>query len=184
MLTVKVNEQISSFVKFQAPRFDIGGMSNLGQNDLNKASRLDFQYTGLYGESAWYQQRYGSLTKLSSLLDYKYETFTNTGKGDEGEDDSLIINGEARKVDIKTSHVIDPDRIRSLNLIVPMRELHKDMIYISAFTVGPERTNVEKVLFAGWVFNEDIKDRFHYDESKFAVKVKDLRPISTLLKVL
>lgn len=183
MEIIPVSEKMSEFVAEQAPRFDLGGYSNLKKADLNKSSRLGFQFTGLFGETAWYMYRHGSFKRLKELLDFKFNHYTNTGKGDDGQDDTLIYNGKQRLVDIKSTHITDISQIRSLNLVIPPRELHSNMIYVAAYTVGPEKTNrekVDKVVLAGWCLNEDVKERWGYDPAKFAVKVRDLNPMDTL----
>lgn len=187
MEIVTVTDRMSKFVSEQAPRFDLGGFSNLKKADLNKSTRLGFQYTGLYGETAWYMYRYGGFSKLKELLDFKYQNYTDTGKGDDGEDDSILYRGQPRLIDIKSSHITDMTQIKTLNLVIPPRELHENMIYVAAYTIGKDRhdrTQVDKVVLAGWCLNEDIKDRWGYDPAKFAVKTRDLQPMNTLRTVL
>lgn len=187
MEIIPVSEKMSQFVASQAPRFDLGGFSNLKKADLNKSSRLGFQFTGLYGETAWYMYRYGSFKKLKALLDFKYDNYTKTGKGDDGEDDSFEFEGSRRLIDIKSTHVTDFSQVRTLNLVIPPRELHDNMIYIAAYTIGPDKGNrekVEQVVLAGWCLNEEVTERWGYDPAKYAVKVKNLHPMSELNKAL
>jgi len=187
MEIIPVTEKLTKFVASQAPRFDLGGFSNLKKADLGKSSRLGFQYTGLYGESAWYIYRYASLRKLKDLLDYKFDNYTKTGKGDGGEDDNLRFEGHDRLVDIKSSHITDFSQVRSLNLVIPPRELHENMIYVAAYTLGTDKTNREKVdqvILAGWCLNEEVTDRWGYDPAKYAVQVNKLHPMHELNKAL
>lgn len=187
MEIITVTDKMSEFVASQAPRFDLGGYSNLKKNDLSKSSRLGYQFTGLFGETAWYMYRYGSEQRLKALLDYKYDNYTKTGKGDGGEDDSILFKGQQRLLDIKSSHVTDFSQIKTLNLVIPPRELHENMIYVAAYTIGPDKSNresVNQVVLAGWCMNEEVTERWHYDSAKFAVKVKNLHPMSELTKTL
>lgn len=182
ILVTSVHKQL---VEEYAPRQTFGGYSNLKTNDLNKASRKDFNVTGLYGESALYQYRYGSIEKLTNLLDKKNENFKNTGRGDDGFDDEVMYEGQNRFIDIKTSHVDSFDKIKNLNLVIPQRELHQNMIYIAAFTIGSDKADrfaVDRVILSGWCLTEDIKDRWYYDANKFAVKIPNLRPMEDLDK--
>ena len=64
MEEVEITKEHQDFVVPYAKGRDLGGFSNLGKNDLQKSTRLDFQYTGLYGELAWYLFRYGNYEKL------------------------------------------------------------------------------------------------------------------------
>ncbi len=182
MKIIDINKEHISFVESQAPRLDIGGFSNLATNDLSKASRLEYQYTGLYGELAWYLYRYKDHKKLKELLDYKYENCRKNGIGDSGFDDSISSNDKTRFVDIKTSHVKSIEKIPYLNLVIPQREYHENMIYVCAFSIGENRKEVNKVAIAGWCINEDIKERWKYDTNKYCVKVNDLRPLIKIEK--
>src|SRR5271163_661067 len=135
MITIKVDPQYDAIITKYANHFTLGGFSNLGKSDLSKASRNSFQKTGLYGEVYWALHRYGSIEKLQKLLDKKVEVLvplfgTSESRGDEGEDDSITSNGKTRLVDIKTSHSENKERIEHLNLIVPEREYHKNMVYV------------------------------------------------------
>jgi hypothetical protein len=178
---IKVNvEKHMNFIREYAEKQNIGGFSNLRKADLAKASRYDYQITGLSGEVAWYLARHGSIDKLKELLDFKYDTLRPAKKGDGGFDDSIIINGLDRKIDIKTSFVEDEMRIKKLNLVVSPRELHEDMVYIAGFSVGKTRDNPEYVCLAGWCFNEDVKDKWGYDPGKFCVKLKNLYTLDSL----
>ena len=71
MISIALNQEHIKFIEGRAPSLDIGGFSNLKKNDLSKASRLDYQYTGLYGELAWYMYRYGNYEKFKNILDFK-----------------------------------------------------------------------------------------------------------------
>jgi|ERR1700722_1044356 len=182
MKEIKISNEHFKFIENQAPKLDIGGFSNLDRKDLTKASRLDYQYTGLYGELAWYMHRYNSFDKLSNLLDYKFEVCRKNNIGDSGYDDSITHNEKTRFVDIKTTHIDDEKRIKYLNLVIPPRELHEQMIYICAFSIGKDRKNVDKVILAGWEINECITDRWKYDSNKYCVSVPRLRPMKELEK--
>lgn len=186
MEIIEITTEMSDFVAQQAPRLDLGGFSNLKKADLSKSSRLGFQYTGLYGEVAWYCYRYGGFDRLSKLLDEKQLHHAKTGKGDDGHDDSIMFKNKQRLIDIKSSHCTDFSQIMQLNLVIPPRELHDNMIYVAAYTIGPDKQNredVKRVVLAGWCFNEEVKDRWYYDSAKFAVKVKNLHPMSELINV-
>lgn len=182
MIEIKLNKEHLDFIKSKAPSLDIGGFSNLKKNDLAKATRHDFQITGLAGEAMWFLYRYNSLDKFKAVLDYKFATCRKNNVGDSGFDDCITYNKITKLVDIKTSHVSDEQKIQYLNLIIPPREYHKNMIYICAFTIGPDRTNINTVIFPGWCFTEDISKKWSYDNSKWCVPVKDLRDIKKLDK--
>ena len=179
-----ITSEHRDFVARYAPGQDIGGFSNLSKNDLSKASRLDFQYTGIYGELAWYLYRYGNLDKLQNLLEQKFRELRPQRKGDDGLDDIVTHNGKTRNIDIKSSYVPNVDKIQYLNLVVPEREYHPDMIYVGAFTVGSDRRNIDQVMLAGWCANEHITRRWKVDPKKFCVSVQDLRDLSVLKKIL
>lgn len=184
MIVVQVDDELQTLVSEQAPRFNIGGMSNLNSTDLAKADRGDFQYTGLYGEAAWFRHRYGAdgLAMLRRQLDFKYENYTNTGKGDNGEDDRITFRGTPRFLDVKTTHIKSVSDVARMNLVVAPREMHPNMVYVAAFAVGPNRQNATEVVIAGWCLNEDLKDKFFLDPVKFAMKVPKLTPIENLSK--
>lgn len=182
MVKIKITQDIKDFVAKFAEKQNIGGFSNLKKFDLNKASRLDFQYTGLYGEAAWYLWRHGSIDKLETLLLEKETEFKNTKKGDNGLDAIINFNGVDKQVDIKSSYVDKEEKINTLNLVVPEREYHDDQIYVGAFTIGKSRKDIDEVVLKGWCLTEDIKDRWHYDRSKYAVKSKDLKDMDLLKK--
>jgi hypothetical protein len=184
MIEIKINEDLINLTEKYAIQQDIGGYSNLATIDLAKATRLDYQYTALYGEGAWYLYRYQSLEKLGKLLDYKFETLRPTRKGDDGYDDKIIHNSKTRLVDVKTSHVTDEKKIPRLNLVIPEREFHKDMIYVCAFSIGKTRREIEKVILAGWCANEYVTKRWPYDPNKYCVPVEDLRNLDILKKIL
>lgn len=187
MEVIKISQEHKDFVLKYAPGQDIGGFSNLSSTDLKKSSRLGFQYTGIYGELAWYIYRYGSYGKLAELLDYKFQNLRPNKKGDGGLDDQVTHNGLTRLIDIKSSHVTDIDKLPRLNLVIPEREYHQNMIYVGAFTVGPstsDRLDVTEVVLAGWCANEHVTDRWGIDPDKYAVKVPDLKNLEALKKIL
>lgn len=176
-MKIEITKEQKELVKEFAEKQNIGGFSNLAQRDLKKATRLDFQYTGLYGEAAWYQYRYGTIEPLRIILNSKFENLRPKKKGDGGFDDSIIIDNETRFLDIKSSHVEDESKIERLNLVIPQRELHDKMIYVAAFVIGPDRQNATHVDIRGWCKNEDVKDRWHYDREKWCVKLINLKDV-------
>jgi hypothetical protein len=180
MIEVALNDNNRSFIKKYANYQNIGGFSNLAKTDLSKASRLDFQMTGVAGEAGWFLYRYNNLDKLTSILDYKFNTLRPIGKGDNGFDDSITHNNKTRYVDIKSSHIENKERIKFLNLVIPQREFHDNMIYVCAFTIGKDRRNVNSVILAGWAITEDVHKKWAYDNSKYCVPVGDLRDIKEL----
>lgn len=187
MEVIKINQEHRDFVAKYAPGQDIGGFSNLSSSDLKKSSRLGFQYTGIYGELAWYIYRYGDYSKLGELLDYKFANLRPTKQGDGGFDDKITHNGFTRLVDVKSTHVTDKEWISKLNLVIPEREYHENMIYVCAFTVGPsseDRLNVNEVILTGWVANEHVVDKWVKDPKKYAVKVPNLKKLPALKKIL
>ena len=184
---IKINQEHKDFILKYAPGQDIGGFSNLSPDDLKKSSRLGFQYTGIYGELAWYIYRYGSYQKLGELLDFKFKNLRPAKKGDDGFDDKVEKNGLTRLIDIKSTHVSDKEWIPKLNLIIPEREYHKNMIYVCAFTVGNDsndRLNVNEVILSGWCANEHVVNRWSKDPKKYAVPVSNLKKLSVLKKIL
>lgn len=180
MIEIPISKKHIEFVEQYSPGQDIGGFSNLEKKDLAKASRLDFQKTGIQGELSWYIHRYNSIDKLKDLLDYKFTNLRPANKGDDGFDDSITYNNKTRFVDIKTSYCENVDRIKYLNLVVPQREMHKNMIYVCAFSIGKTRGDVDKVILAGWVIEDDIHRRWAYDSSKWCVPVSELRDMKEL----
>jgi hypothetical protein len=187
MEVIEINQEHKDFVAKYAPGQDIGGFSNLSVTDLKKSSRLGFQYTGIYGELAWYLYRYGNYEKLRRLLEHKFETLRPAHQGDGGFDDQITHNGFTRLIDIKTTHIVDEEQIFKLNLVIPEREYHINMIYICAFTIGEnksDRLNVDRVILAGWCANEGVVNRWHIDPNKYAVTVNHLRNLSALKKIL
>lgn len=180
MISIALQEEHLKFIEGRAPSLDIGGFSNLKKKDLTKASRLDYQYTGLYGELAWYMHRHGSYDKFKSILDYKFETCRKHNVGDSGFDDSITHNNKTRLVDVKSTHVEDEKRIKFLNLVIPPREFHENMIYVCAFTIGSDRRKVDKVILAGWEINECVTEKWKYDNTKFCVPISDLRDMKEL----
>jgi hypothetical protein len=184
MIEIEILDEHRQFIEEYGPHQTLGGYSNLDPKDLGKASRLEFQYTGIYGELGWYLWRYGSYDKLRNLLDIKVKKCKEAGVGDGGYDDHITCNNKTRLVDIKSSHVSDEDKIPKLNLVVPTREYHQNMIYVGAFTVGPTRKEVKKVILAGWTINENITDTWYYDPSKYAISIQKLTDLSILKKIL
>lgn len=180
MIEIPISKQDLEFVCKYAERQTIGGYSNLSKSDLSKASRNEFQWTGISAESAWYTYRYGNYDKLRELLDFKFNNLRPQRKGDGGFDDSITYNDKTRLIDIKASHIENTKRIQYLNLIIPRREFHLNSIYLCAFTVGKTRTEIEKVILQGWVFNEDVHKKWPIDPNKFCVPVKELRPMEEM----
>ena len=186
MIEITITTDHQAFVAQYSPIQTLGGYSNLAAADLGKSSRLGFQHTGIYGELAWHLFRRGNIDVLRTTLDNKAATLGLGKKGDEGYDDEITHNGRTRRIDIKSSHITDEARIPKLNLVIPEREYHTNMIYVAAFTIGtssPDRLNVSKVILAGWVPNEAVVDRWYYDAKKFAVRVPNLRNLSALKKL-
>lgn len=187
MEVIKIEKEHIDFTSKYGENQNIGGFSNLSPDDLKKSSRLGFQYTGIYGELAWYIYRYGSSEKLAELLDFKFQNLRPNKKGDGGFDDKVEKNGLVRLIDIKSTHVSDKDWIPKLNLIIPEREYHKNMIYVCAFTVGNnsnDRLNINEVILSGWCANEHVSDRWSKDPKKYAVPVSSLKKLSILKKIL
>lgn len=180
MINISLNEEHLKFIEGRAPSLDIGGFSNLKKKDLSKASRLDYQYTGLYGELAWYIHRNGDYNKFKNVLDYKFDACRKNNVGDSGFDDSITSNEKTRLVDIKSTHIEDRKRIQFLNLVIPPREFHDNMIYVCAFTIGKDRRKVDEVILAGWCINEDVHKKWKYDNTKYCVPVADLRDMREL----
>lgn len=184
MELVNLSQEHRDLVANYAPKYTLGGYSNLSKDDLNKATRHDFQLGGIAAEVGWYLYRYGNYDKLQKLLDFKYEYLRPLRKGDDGLDDSITHNGNTRKIDIKSSHTVDIDRIQYLNLVIPEREFHQQMIYVAAFTIGPSRENIQQVALAGWCGSEDVHKRWKYDPKKYCVPVNELRNLEVLKKIL
>lgn len=187
MKIIQVTDHMKKFVASMAPRDDLGGYSNLNKNDLGKASRLDFQYTGLFGEIAWWTWKYGDVPetyeRLRKLKDRKYDTYVKTGKGDDGEDDTFtLVDGTTLLVDVKTTHTTSLDKVQTLNLVIPPRELHAQSVYVAAFTIASssQRQSPEAVAFPGWVRTCDVSKRWTIDPKKWAVRVPDLFPFKKL----
>ena len=184
MKTVLIDQKYRQFIEEYAQFQTKGGFSNLKSKDLNKASRYDYQLGGVSCEVGWFLYRYGSIDPLKKNLDFKREHFDKTGKGDGGFDDSITANGKTRLIDIKSSHCESEDRIPFLNLVIPPREMHKNMIYVAAFSIGKDRKNIDKVVLQGWCINEDVHKKWPYDNIKWCVPVKELRPMEELEKYL
>ena len=187
MITIPINKEYREFVANYAPNLVLGdgikgGYSNLDKKDLNKTSRESFQLTGLFGELAWYIYRYNDISKFKEILAQKQIICKAQNKGDNGFDDSITHNNKTRFLDIKSSHIQTKDKIKYLNLVIPEREYHNNMIYVCAFTIGKDRKNVDDVVLAGWEINECISKRWNYDPKKFAVPTSELRPMEELEK--
>lgn len=182
MFEVEIDDKYRGIIEKYANEFNIGGYSNLGKADLSKSSRLGYQFTGLFAELGWRLFRGSSIDDFVSMLEYKVQVCKPNKIGDDGYDDHITHNNFTRKVDVKGTHVTDIDKIQYLNLIIPEREFHKNMIYVGAFTYGSTRENVTKVYLAGWTISECITKRWGYDEKKFCVPVRDLRDINRLKK--
>lgn len=180
--TIEVTDEQRELVSKYAIKQTIGGLSNLAKSDLAKATREQYQYTGLFGESAWHLFRYGNLDKLIKTLDYKNAELAPQRKGDGGWDDEITFRGITRQVDIKTSHSVS-DYVDNLNLIVPKREYHKNTIYVVAFTIGKSRTNPDKTILVGWAPNEAVTKVWRESEpDKLCVPVTELRNLLSLRK--
>ena len=182
MISINIPSKYNTFIQEYSKKLTLNGFSNLNSNDLSKASRGDFQKTGLFGEIAFKIYKSGDATDLKNLIDKKLEHYNKTGKGDDGFDDSITYKGITRLVDVKTSHTDNENRINTLNLVIPEREKHSNMIYVCAFTIGKTRIDIDKVVLAGWCYTHDIKKRWTIDVNKWAVPVKELRPMSELEK--
>lgn len=180
MISIAINKEYYKFMDEYSSKLDLGGFSNLSKSDLNKSTRKQYQITGIVGEMAFYLWRYNSIDKLKSNMDKKIAYYEISGLGDGGHDDAITYKDKTRFVDIKTSHVTTKDKIQYLNLVIPKREMHHNMIYVAAFSVGPDRSDVSDVILSGWVFNEEIHKKWKYDESKFCVPVSDLKPMEDL----
>jgi hypothetical protein len=180
MIKINVKNKFSDFLEEYSKKLDLGGFSNLAADDLGKASRREYQETGLWGEIAVSMYRYGNIDQMKINLDKKLEFYYKTGKGDSGKDDVVIYNNKTRFLDVKASHTSSEEKINYLNLVVPQREYHQNMIYVAAFTLGKSRTEIDDVVLAGFCFNEDIHKRWKYDESKMCVPVNELRKMEEL----
>lgn len=182
MEIIEMKQEYRTLVEEYAPKQTIGGLTNLNSHDIAKATRQDFQYTGIYGEIAWHVFRYGKLDKLRETLDQKFKELRPKRKGDDGIDDLLTFRNITKKIDIKATHWRD-DNIDHLNLIVPKREYHENTIYVAAYTVGGDRQDPEKIILAGWANNERVTKIWRQDEpDKKCVPVSELRDMSLLKK--
>jgi hypothetical protein len=159
MEIINLPKDVIEFINSQGSRFDIGGFSNLNKNDLNKATRHDYQLVGLGGEASWFLRRDGNIERWKKMLDMKYAHWEKTGKGDDGIDDIFYQDGIRKGIDVKTSHVEDIKKIQYLNLIIPKREFHDNRIYVAAFTIGPARNNFKHVALVGWIASHEIDDK-------------------------
>lgn len=182
MIEIKIDDKYKSFLDEYSTKLDIGGRSNLSNSDLAKASRKEYNYTGLYGELIYRLFMYGTADDLPSIIDKKIEHYNATGLGDNGKDDEITYKNYTRIVDIKSSHTENENRIKNLNLIIPSNEYHPNqkMIFVAAFTVGKKRMEVEKAILAGFSYTEDIFRKWKFDKSKFCVEVKELRDMMRL----
>ena len=180
MEIIKVTDKHREIVNEFAPKQTIGGISRLQSHDLAKASRQDFQYTGIYGEIAWHEFRYGNTDKLIETLKLKFETLRPLRKGDDGIDDLLHFRNITKKIDVKTTHWKD-DEIGRLNLIVPKREYHENTIYVAAYAIGDSRQSPDHIILAGWANNERVIQIWRDDEpDKRCVPVSELRKMNVL----
>lgn len=180
MITVQIDPKYLPLVENYAAKLDLGGRSNLSSSDLGKATRNEFQYTGLFGEIAYRQWLYGHADDLFPLLNDKLAHYEKTSQGDNGRDDEITYNGFTRFVDVKSSHTNDIRRIKNLNLIVPENEFHEKQIYIAAFTLGSSRIKIDQVILAGFCYSEDLWRKWPIDRSKFCVPVTELRDMERL----
>lgn len=181
-IIIDVTDEQRELVSKYAIKQTIGGLSNLPKSDLAKASREHFQYTGLYGESAWHMFRYGHLNNLIKTLDKKNEELKPQRKGDGGWDDEITFRGVTRQVDIKTSHS-SSDYVDNLDLIVPKREYHENTIYVLSFTIGNNRVAPLKTVLVGWAPNEAVTKVWRESEpDKLCVPVLELRNLLALKK--
>lgn len=180
MEVIQVTEAHKKIVEEYAPKQTIGGLTNLSNHDIAKATRQDFQYTGIYGEIAWHEFRYGKLDHLIETLDMKYKELRPKRKGDDGIDDLLTFRNITKKIDIKATHW-KTENIDHLNLIVPKREYHENTIYVAAYTIGNSRQDPEKIILAGWANNERVTKIWRADEpDKRCVPVSELREMKLL----
>ena len=62
------------------------------------------------------------------------------------ESDDRQLDSESRKLRDFYRTAMDEEKIEKLNLVVPIREYHQNMIYVGAFTVGPTRKEVKKLV--------------------------------------
>jgi hypothetical protein len=180
MIEISITEEHKKFIDIYAEKQTIGGFSNLASKDLSKASRNDYQKTGVAGEISWFLFRENKIDRLKEILDFKFKILRPQNKGDNGFDDQITSNGKTRYVDIKTSYTEDEERIKYLNLVIPEREFHQNMIYVCAFTIGESRININKVILAGWAITEDVHKKWKYDAAKWCVPVSDLRDMKEL----
>lgn len=175
-----MTDEYRKIVEEYAPKQTIGGLTNLSSFDIAKATRKDFQYTGIFGEIAWHVFRYGKLDKLIETLDMKYKELRPKRKGDDGIDDLLTFRDITKKIDVKATHWKNED-IGHLNLIVPKREYHENTIYVAAYTIGDNRQNPDKIILAGWANNERVTKIWRQDEpDKRCVPVSELRNMDLL----
>lgn len=180
MIEIPNTDEYRKIVEEYSIKQTIGGLTNLSNHDISKASRQDFQYTGIYGEIAWHVFRYNNLNKLIDTLDMKYKELRPLRKGDDGIDDILTFRNLSRKVDVKATHRPSDDIYR-LNLIVPKREYHENTIYVAAYTIGPNRQNPNNIILAGWANNERVTKIWRQDEpDKKCVPVSELRDMNLL----
>lgn len=185
MIVIQVDDEIREFVTRWAPVDTVNGFSNLSKEDLGKATREEYQFTGLYGEAAWYRWRHGAagLQKLNALKEIKTEVWKTEKKGDGGEDDRIALrDGVERLLDVKTSYQ-GKYPLERLNLVVPKKEFHEGTVYVAAFIQGHSRKEIEQVAIAGWCLSDDVKlHLWRYDTAKYGVPVPRLTPIESISK--
>lgn len=182
MIKIDIPNEYRSLIAKYANEFNLGGYSNLNKDDLAKSSRLGYQYTGLAAELAFVLFRGRSIEDFEQMLQYKVDVLKPQRLGDNGYDDHITFNGFTRQVDVKGTHILSEDKIPYLNLIIPEREYHNNMIYVAAFPCGKTREDVSHVFLAGWEITEKIVERWYLDDRKFCVPVPKLRDIERLKK--
>jgi hypothetical protein len=183
MLTINIPNKYDAFIEEYSKKLTLNGFSNMSKEKLAEYSRTDLQCTGLQGEIAYALYSLGTADHLTKLIDTKYEHYLQTGKGDGGVDAQLLVDGKLTNIDVKTSHITDEKKIRSLNLIVSQNEFHPGQIYISAFAVSPVRSKANTVILAGWAWSDQVeKKRWKFDKEKFCVPVRDLNDMMKLEK--
>jgi len=181
VLTINIPAKYNEFIEEYSKKLTLNGFSNMSSEKLAEYSRTDLQCTGLQGEVAYAIYSQGTADHLAKLIDAKYEEYLITKKGDGGIDAQLVMDGKLINIDIKTSHITDEKKIRSLNLIVSENEFHPSQIYVAAFAISPERAKANKVILAGWAWSEQVaKKRWKFDKEKYCVPVRSLQDMMKL----